>query len=234
MIAIQIEISNFRSFCPTPVRVRLEPVTAIVGENNVGKSNVLMALDLFRNFKKSKIRKKDFHNNDDKREIVIKVTFGNLTPNERKLFRRHLSPDNTLAVTQTIKVFGGEGTEEAGEAKPEEEGQEAELDVVEEKTASLVRSGIEWLDEPPTTKAAVEKLWKGELKVGNMDFKAWTKLPATPAPTKEVLAAKVIDFWDEQWDTLPKQVEASGTKPLGWPNKFASSAESVGEFIRFG
>ena len=31
----QIEISNFRSFCPTPVKVPLEPVTAMVGENKV-------------------------------------------------------------------------------------------------------------------------------------------------------------------------------------------------------
>ena len=103
MIATQIEISNFRSFCPVPVKVSLTPVTAIVGENNVGKSNVPLALDLFRNFKKSKIQKKAFHNNDDKREITIKVTFGQLTSGKRKLFRRHLSPDNTLAVTQTIR-----------------------------------------------------------------------------------------------------------------------------------
>jgi AAA15 family ATPase/GTPase len=149
MIATQIEISNFRSFCPIPVKVPLEPVTAMVGENNVGKSNVLLALDLFRNFKKSKIKQKDFYNNDEKKPIVIKVTFCQLTPEERKLFRRHLSPDNTLAVTQTIKVSSGEAAEDSGESKQEEDGQETELDVIEEKTASLVRSGIEWLDEPP-------------------------------------------------------------------------------------
>ena len=227
MNASQIEIANFRSFCPTPVKVPLEPVTAIVGENNVGKSNVLLALDLFRNFKKSKIKKKDFHNNDEKQAIVIKVTFGNLTSEERKLFRRHLSPDNTLAVTQTIKVSAGEAGDESGESKKDDEAQEAELDVVEEKTASLVKSGIEWLDEPPTTKANVEKLWKGEMKVGAVDFKAWSGLPATPAPAKEVLAAKIADFWDEQWAVIPKQVEASGTKPLGWPNKFMGNLPIV-------
>ena len=220
MIATQIEISNFRSFCPTPVKLSLTPVTAIVGENNVGKSNVLLALDLFRNFKKSKIQKKDFHNNDDKKEITIKVTFGQLTADERKLFRRHLSPDNTLAVTQRIKVAAGEAAEGSSEAKQDEDAEGTELCVVEEKTATLVKSGIEWLDELPTTKAAVEKLWKGEMKVGEVDFKAWTKLPATPAPAKEALAAKVTDFWDEQWDTIPKQEESSETKPLGWPNKF--------------
>ena len=135
MIAIQIEISNFRSFCPVPVKVTLTPVTALVGENNVGKSNVLLALDLFRNFKKSKIQKKDFHNNDDKKEITIKVTFGQLTADERKLFRRHLSPDNTLAVTQTIKVAAGEAAEGSSEAKRDEEAEDAELCIVEEKNS---------------------------------------------------------------------------------------------------
>lgn len=220
MIATQIEISNFRSFCPTPVQVSLTPVTAIVGENNVGKSNVLLALDLFRNFKKSKIQKKDFHNHDDKKEITIKLTFGQLTADERKLFRRHLSPDNSLAVTQRIKVAGGDPSDSSGEFKQDEEAEDKELCIVEEKTATLVRSGIEWLDETPTTKTAVEKLWKGEMKVGDVDFKDWSKLAATPAPTKEVLAAKIADFWDEQWDNIPKQEESSETKPLGWLNKF--------------
>jgi predicted ATP-dependent endonuclease of OLD family len=227
MIATQIEIANFRSFCPTPVKVPLEPVTAIVGENNVGKSNVLLALDLFRNFKKTKIHKKDFHNNDEKQAILVKVTFGALTAEERKLFRRHLSPDNTLAVTQTIKISAGEDGEDASETKSEEEGQEAELDLMEEKTASLVKSGIEWMDDPPTTKLAVEKLWKGEMKVGEVDFKAWSGLPATPAPAKEIIAAKITDFWDEKWDAIPKQVEASDTKPLGWPNKFMGHLPTV-------
>jgi predicted ATPase len=220
MIITQIEISNFRSFGATPVKVPAEPVTAMVGENNVGKSNVLLALDLFRNFKKGKIKKKDFHNNDDTKAITIKVTLGQLTAAERKLFRRHLSPDDTLAVTQTIKVPSGETAEGSSEVKQEDEDQDTELEVIEEKTATFVKSGIDWLDEPPTTKAAVEKLWKGEMKVGDVDFKAWSKLPANPTPSKEILAARIADFWDEQWNAIPKQEEGSGTKPLGWPNKF--------------
>lgn len=227
MIATQIEISNFRSFCPTPVKVSLTPVTAIVGENNVGKSNVLLALDLFRNFKKSKIQKKDFHNNDDTKEITIKVTFGQLTDEERKLFRRHLGPDKTLAVTQTIKVAAEEAADGATESKQDDDADGRELCVIEEKTATLVKSGIEWLDVAPTTKTAVEKLWKGEMKVGGVDFKAWSKLPATPAPTKEVLAAKIADFWDDQWDAIPKKEEPSGTKPLGWAPKFVGNLPLV-------
>ena len=219
MITTKIEIANFRSFGSVPASFPLEPVTALVGENNVGKSNVLLALDLFRNFKKGKIQKKDFHDNDDKREISIKVTYGLLTPSERKLFRRHLSPDDTLAVTQCIRVASGGATDTGGEPKSDEE-QDAELDVVEQKTATFVTSGIDWLDDPPTTKAAVDKLWRGEMKVGEVDFKVWSKLPQTPPPTKEVLAAKIEEFWDEKWDTIPKQEEPSGTKPLGWQNKF--------------
>lgn len=220
MIISRVEITNFRSFGEVPVGFSMEPVSALVGENNVGKSNVLLALDLFRNFKKAKVRTKDFHGNDDSKEIKIQVTYAGLTPDEKRLFRRHLGPNNTLTIIQSIKP-GTTETEDSGETGGANEEEEAELDVTEEKTALRVSSGIDWLDEPPTNKKEIEKLWKGEMKVGDVDFKAWSKLPA--APTKEDFAAKIVEFWDEKWDAIPKKQEESDTKPLGWPTKLVGN-----------
>jgi len=218
MTITEIELVNFKSYGPAPVKILIDPVTALVGENNSGKSNALLALDIFRNYRKGRIQKKDFHASDTTKEITIKVTFGNLDQAERRLFRRHLSPDSTFTVIQTIKASAAPPSEHQSDTQDEAE--TTDLDVEEEKLAFLTKSGIEWLDEPPTTKRDIEKLWKTEMKVGDLDFKAWSGL--AQAPAKEVLAEKIEQFWDERWDAIPKQQEPSGSKPLGWPNRFMS------------
>jgi predicted ATP-dependent endonuclease of OLD family len=194
-------------------------VTALVGENNTGKSNVLLALDLFRNFSKRKVQKRHFHGHDPVQEITIKITFSALAPSEKKLFRRHLGPDETLTIIQTIKASPTVAT--GGKNQPAaEDGVEAgDVEVVEEKIALYVRSGIEWLDDSPTAKKEIEKLWKGEMKAGGVDFKEWSGLSKEAPPTKEQLAEKIESFWDEKWNDIPKQEEPTGTKPLGWPSK---------------
>jgi len=224
MIAAKIELTNFKSFGPDPVSFPLCPVTALVGENSTGKSNVLLALEMFRNFSKRKVQKRHFHAHDPSKEIVIRVTFGTLTVSEKKLFRRHLGPDDTLTIIQTIKATSAT---DGGQQSADEGAETVELNVTEEKTASFARSGIDWLDEPPTTKRDIEKLWKTELKIGAMDFKEWSGLAKDSPPTKEQLAEKVEAFWDEKWNDIPKQEEATGTKPLGWPTKLTGNLPLV-------
>lgn len=219
MIANKIELANFKSFGPDPVSFLLCPVTALVGENNTGKSNILLALDLFRNFSKRKVQKRHFHGHDPAREITIKITFDALTLSEKKLFRRHLGPDETLTIIQTIKVSSTAGAGDKNQTVAEDGVEAGDVEVVEGKTALHVRSGIEWLDDAPTTKKEIEKLWKGEMKVGGVDFKEWSGLPKESPPTKELLAEKIESFWDEKWNDIPKQEEPTGTKPLGWPSK---------------
>ena len=65
------------------------------------------------------------------------------------------------------------------------------------------------------------------MKVGDVDFKAWSKLPVASTPAKEVIATRIADFWEEQWAVIPKQEQVSGTKPLGWPNKFMGNLPTV-------
>lgn len=227
MIAERIDVTNFKSFGPESVSFPLCPVTALVGENNTGKSNVLLALDMFRNYSKRKVQKRHFHGHDTSVDITIKVTFGTLSDAEKTLFRRHLGPNDTLTIIQTIKSSGAKGTTAAVPQPGEESAEASEMDVTEEKTAQYARSGIEWLDDAPTTKKDIEKLWKADMKVGSLDFKQWSGLPQQPAPTKEQLLDKINAFWVEKWKDIPKLEESTGTKPLGWPAKLTGNLPLV-------
>ena len=46
MYVKKIKIKNYRNFGDPPFEVELKPFTVIVGENNVGKTNLLNALGL--------------------------------------------------------------------------------------------------------------------------------------------------------------------------------------------
>jgi predicted ATP-dependent endonuclease of OLD family len=59
-----LKIVNFKTFDPEGISLNIADLTALVGENSTGKSNVLEALDVFFNFSKTKISKKTFHHED--------------------------------------------------------------------------------------------------------------------------------------------------------------------------
>jgi len=227
MIIRGIELTNFKSFGPKPVWFPLTPLTTFVGENNSGKSNALLALNLFRHFSKKKVKREHFHGSVPSNPIRIKVTYGCLSDEEMRLFRRHLGYDEMLTITQRISCTGGPADNEDGSDAEVAVTAEEALEIMEEKTASYVRSGIDWLDEPPTTKRDITKLWKDELRVGDIDFKEWSGLSLEAPPTKEDLATKVADFWNERWDDIPKEEEPTGTQPLGWPNRLTGNLPEV-------
>jgi len=226
MIISAIELTNFKSFGPEPVWFPLAPMTAFVGENNSGKSNALLALDLFRHFSKKKVKKEHFHSSNTSKPITIKITYGYLSDDEKRLFQRHLAHDEALTITQTISCTGSD-TDDRNSGNREVDIAVESFEISEEKTASYARSGIDWLDEPPTTKRDIAKLWKEELRVGEIDFKEWCGLSPNAPPTKEDLSAKVADFWHEHWDDIPKGEEPTGTQPLGWPNRLTGNLPEV-------
>lgn len=254
MIIARMEIKNFKSFGESKI-VTFEPMTALVGENNAGKSNIVQAIDLFRAYCRTKICRNTFYARNLWQPIEIRVTFGSLSPAECSLFRRHLSSDETLTIVQRIwaneqlqKVAAessqppAEHPEDSSPNQPDspsgdgngvaslsdKQKQEIELDPVEEKTAEIVVSDIEWLNTPPSTKRDIEKLWKqSTLMVGDIDFKAWSGLSIDSSPDKEQLTQRISDFWDEHWDDIPKQAEGSGTHPLGWPAKLMANLPDV-------
>lgn len=249
MIIARVEIRSFKSFGPTGAVISLEPMTALVGENNAGKSNAIQAIDLFRNYSKAKVSRNCFHAHDLGKPIEIKVTYGGLDDAERRLFRRHLSPDGTLTIVQRIwaneEVKAGKETAAEPDARApggqapqggdtndvsveQPPARDIQIDPVEEKTAEITVCDVEWLNEPPTNKRDIEKLWKqASLLVGEIDFKAWSGLPTDSPPDRDTLIDKVADFWDQHWDEIPKHGEGSGTRPLGWPSRLIGNLPDV-------
>jgi len=93
-----IEIQNFRAL--RSCKVAFNASTALIGENNCGKSAVLAALDLF--FSGSpKVKEKDFCDGDVDTPIHITVCFSDLTPQEREEFGGNLL-DGELIVTRKL------------------------------------------------------------------------------------------------------------------------------------
>jgi predicted ATP-dependent endonuclease of OLD family len=94
----RLQIANFRAIANATVD--LEPLTAIIGANNTGKSAFLKAMDLFFS-SAPKVDDDDFHNNNIDAPIDITLTFDDLTDDERALFDSNLI-DDQLTVTRRL------------------------------------------------------------------------------------------------------------------------------------
>ncbi|HEY0329188.1 MAG TPA: ATP-dependent endonuclease [Rhodopseudomonas sp.] len=92
----QLDVSNYRALRKSSIR--FSETTALLGENNCGKSAFLQAIDLF--FSSSpKIRPKDFSDGNINAPIDITVHFSHLTPADREEFSGYLL-DGDFIVTR--------------------------------------------------------------------------------------------------------------------------------------
>ncbi len=103
MILEKIQVQNFRSI--ENETLNCSSLTALVGRNGSGKSSFLRALDLFYN-QNAKVDNEDFYNRDIQREIVVSVTFKELSDDATSLFSRYLQ-DGTLTVQKVFTVQEG-------------------------------------------------------------------------------------------------------------------------------
>ena len=85
-----LALKNFRCF--TDEVIEFDPYTALVGANNAGKSVALAALDIFfrSNPKNIPITLDDFYKREIKRELIITVTFTDLTTSATKEFSHYV------------------------------------------------------------------------------------------------------------------------------------------------
>ncbi len=99
----KITVSNFRGL--KQCSVRLNAITALLGDNNSGKSTFLHAIELF--FASSpKVQEEDFFQRDTSQPILITLEFVDLTPSEHELFQSNLL-DGALTITRSILSEGG-------------------------------------------------------------------------------------------------------------------------------
>jgi len=106
-----LSISNYRSIVNSG-EIRIEPFQALVGENNSGKSNILLAIQAFLTSGAGGIDEADFF--DPAKDIVVNCTFGDLSKTERKALRLYLQGD-LLIIEKRISL---ETDKKSGKVRP--------------------------------------------------------------------------------------------------------------------
>ena len=102
MIIERVEIRNFRSLLE--VDLNCNELTSILGRNGAGKSSFLKALDVFYDVA-YQASPYDYFGKDTTAEIKIRVTYGELHPDEVHEFASYLV-DHKLRVTKIINTGG--------------------------------------------------------------------------------------------------------------------------------
>lgn len=99
MIIKSIRVQNFR--CIRDETLPCEQLTALIGPNGSGKSSFLRALDMFYT-PSARYTEDDFYNRDTLQDIIITITFNNLTEDEKKLFQKYIE-GGKLTVEKEMK-----------------------------------------------------------------------------------------------------------------------------------
>ncbi|MFA5229117.1 MAG: AAA family ATPase [Candidatus Paceibacterota bacterium] len=214
-----IRIKNFKTFDETGIELSMSNLTAMVGENSVGKSNVLEALDLFFNFSKSKVSIKSFHHNDYLKKIEIELTLIELSEIEKKVFKSHLNDSQNLIITQYIISVTKEEDIELEKAA------EDEIDFVESKHGTKIQatSDYEWasLNDKLPGKTNIKNWWKQELKLGDFNFKSY--FDSDDVPSQEEYQEKLEKLWEEKTELIPTESITGDEKVLGWKSKLKAN-----------
>lgn len=95
-----LHVKNFRSI--KDAELTLGPLTAFLGKNGSGKSNLLNALDFFYH-PPSQLSEADFFAGDVSQDIEIAITFEALDAQEQDFFAKHRE-GNTLTVTGVFSL----------------------------------------------------------------------------------------------------------------------------------
>lgn len=209
-----LKIKNFKTFDSEGIFLNLTNLTAFIGGNSTGKSNILEAIDLFFNFSKPKMSKRCFHHDDVTKEIVIEITFDELNENEKKIFKIHLDENNeTLTITQRIRL-------KLEEEQDIDDLDEEDYDFEESKHGTKWETTVEWarLSAKLPTKTNIKKWWQEELTINGFHFKKLFDDHNNPPPP-ETYKSKLEQLWDENFDIIPKERQTGDEKVLGWKNK---------------
>jgi len=193
MIIDQIQISNFRSF--DNCTVDLNNIQAIVGRNNVGKSNLLKAIRLFMEASKRLLDEDCFHHHNTEEPIRIRVRFADLNEWERQKFEGWLYDDDTLIVERKFEKTG------------EDDYSIGRCAIVREPEPS-------WLKESEINGDNIEEWWEDQdaLTVNGLDFgdELGTRRPQV-GEWKEIAS----EFVSEHRDEIPFE-EVKRPNPRGY------------------
>lgn len=215
----KIKIQNFKTFGNEPISFSFNNLTALIGENSVGKSNILEALDLFFNFSKTKISLKSFHHDQYSKPIVIELKFNDLNADELLVFKSHLDNEQNLTITQYIEAISKD------EEIPIEKANEDEIDFTEAKHGTKIQPIEEFawtlLEDKLPTKKNLTAWWKNDLKIGDFEFKSL--FDTTDEPTQETFQEKLKELNENHSEIIPKERIVGDEKMLGWKSKLKAN-----------
>lgn len=117
----KVSVKNYRSITAA-LDVRIEPLQALVGENNCGKSNILRAIRCFLSAGAGGVEVGDFKNPDE--NVLIECEFSALTPAEKKRLRRYLLGERVI-LRKELRIVTDERSQKVT-VKPEYHGYQAE------------------------------------------------------------------------------------------------------------
>jgi len=103
MIIESIQVKNFRSILDETLVC--DELTALVGPNGCGKSTFLRSLELFYT-NSPKVEAEDFYNSDTSAEIIVGITFTNLSKQAAELFSNY-TQGGKLTVERVFKWDNG-------------------------------------------------------------------------------------------------------------------------------
>lgn len=104
-------IENFRSI--RKIDIDFENLMIFIGQNNHGKTNILLALDFFFD-SASRLKTEDFfvYREVGDNKLLVEITFDELTDEEKTTFKKYLLTGDLLKVQKIAKLDGEEITQE--------------------------------------------------------------------------------------------------------------------------
>ena len=105
MMITSIKIHNYRSI--HDLEMHCESLAVMLGPNNHGKSNILSALDFFLSTSAKPSEEDFFAYRGDDNELLVELTFHEITEQERTTFKRYLRSDDSICVRKTAKLTEG-------------------------------------------------------------------------------------------------------------------------------
>ena len=118
MIIKSVYVETFR--CISSATLSCERLTVLAGANGTGKSSFLRAIDLFYTAH-AKYTEQDFYGRDTEKPIIVRVTFTDLTPEEKTLFDKYVV-NGELTVEKEMTWPSGRGSQKyygAGKRNPD-------------------------------------------------------------------------------------------------------------------
>ncbi len=199
-----LKIKNYRSL--KDIEIYPESILALVGKNNSGKSNVLMALKLFFESSTKLVSEECFHDYYTDEPIEISITFGNLTEWEKEQFQPYLNNEQ-LSIKKIIDC--------------DEEG-----NISINNCAIISAPEKKWLQQDIINGEQIQEWWNEKEKI-KLELPGFLELLGSTKPRVSDWKAKAEEYVHTNYDSLTfmnKEV----FNPKGYPNVLKGS---LPEFI---